>query len=166
MLSCGRQRTLRRCYSDCAGPSSDPGRPRNGEALTRSRIVAVALDLAGKVGIENVGVRDVATALGLSVGALYHHVPGRSALEEALVESVLSDVRSADEFDGPPLDRIGSHIAQLQAALDEHPGIDGALLAHAPGSPRAAALRARIVTAFRDAGLRPAPARHAYTAVV
>jgi AcrR family transcriptional regulator len=59
------------------------GRPRLNEAVPREHILAVAARLFHECGYQATKVRDVANAIGISAGSLFHHFPSK---EQMLVE--------------------------------------------------------------------------------
>ncbi|HWK47350.1 MAG TPA: TetR family transcriptional regulator [Stellaceae bacterium] len=75
-------------------PSGRRGRPpaAAGDALTRDKIVATALELLDQHGLAAFSVRDVAKTLGVYPAAIYWHIPTRNALLAELVAHVLRDL--------------------------------------------------------------------------
>ena len=59
--------------------------------LSRDRIHATALDLADEHGLAGLSMRSLATALGVEAMSLYHHVPGKEALLDGLVDAVFAE---------------------------------------------------------------------------
>lgn len=49
-------------------------------AHTRSKVIAAAADLFAARGYEDVGIRDVAKAVGMSTGAVFSHFADKDAL--------------------------------------------------------------------------------------
>jgi AcrR family transcriptional regulator len=76
---------------------------RDGEA-TRARIEAAALRLFVERGVDATGIREIASATGLSEGAMYRHYAGKDALVWQLF---------AAGFSG-----FARQLEQLQAAAD------------------------------------------------
>ncbi|MEW9529856.1 TetR/AcrR family transcriptional regulator C-terminal domain-containing protein [Microbispora sp. NPDC049125] len=65
--------------------------------LSRTRIVNAAVDLIEREGADAVSMRRIAAELGVGVMSLYNHVPNKSALLDAVAESVLSKVEFTDD---------------------------------------------------------------------
>ncbi|WP_369146625.1 TetR/AcrR family transcriptional regulator C-terminal domain-containing protein [Streptomyces sp. R44] len=61
-------------------------------ALTRTRIVRAALDLADAEGLNALTMRRVATALNTSTMALYRHVPGKVELVRLIADAACGEV--------------------------------------------------------------------------
>ncbi|MGW8466683.1 TetR/AcrR family transcriptional regulator [Pseudomonas sp. CLCA07] len=58
----------------------------------RDRILDAALELFATRGFQAVGLRDLASYLGLHAGSLYHHIDNKQALLFELIESGLLDL--------------------------------------------------------------------------
>lgn len=73
------------------GISSRPDREARGP-LTRSRIVATALDVADAAGLRAVTMRRLADDLDCEAMSLYHHVASKPVLLAAMVDAVVEEV--------------------------------------------------------------------------
>ena len=60
--------------------------------LTRKRIIATAMELIERDGVEAVSMRRLATELGCGVMSLYSHVPSKPALLDGVAEAVMSGI--------------------------------------------------------------------------
>jgi len=71
-----------------------PGaRPNNGNGgLDRPRIVAAAVELIDRDGLRAFTMRQLGRHLGVEAMALYHYLPGRDALLDAIVEAVVDEL--------------------------------------------------------------------------
>lgn len=65
---------------------------RRAEALSRDRILEVALALARREGSEALSMRRIAAELGTGPMSLYNHVPDKDALLDGLVERVFAQI--------------------------------------------------------------------------
>jgi AcrR family transcriptional regulator len=70
-------------------------------ALNSERIVRAAVEIIERDGIDALSMRRVAGELGVATMSLYNHVENKSALLDAVAESVMSDMRFATD---PELD--------------------------------------------------------------
>jgi AcrR family transcriptional regulator len=68
-------------------------RPR--APLSRERILAAAVDLVDHEGLEALTMRRLASTLEVEAMSLYHHLPGKDALLDGLVEMVVEEVVQA-----------------------------------------------------------------------
>src|SRR6266545_4445861 len=60
--------------------------------LTRERVVAEALVVIAKEGVEALTMRTLAARLGVVPGALYHHVRNKEQLQDLVLDGVLAEV--------------------------------------------------------------------------
>lgn len=74
--------------------SSSPTRAK----LTRSAILAAALELVDREGTEALSMRRLGKDLGVEAMSLYNHIPNKAALLDGLVEQVIA------KLDPPPKD--------------------------------------------------------------
>lgn len=63
--------------------------------LSRERVLAAAVDIADREGLKAVTMRHLASALEVEAMSLYHHLPGKDALLDGLVDAVLVEVDEA-----------------------------------------------------------------------
>jgi AcrR family transcriptional regulator len=99
-------------------PATRGGRP----TLTRERIVQEALEIAGQEGFPAVTMRALAQRLGVTVAALYRHVPDRQAVVDqaaALFAEGLPEHRYDPDADWR--DAIRTMYRELRDAYRRHP---------------------------------------------
>jgi AcrR family transcriptional regulator len=60
--------------------------------LSRATIVATAVAVADRDGLEKVSMRRLGDQLGVEAMSLYNHVPSKSALLDAMVDTVLGEI--------------------------------------------------------------------------
>lgn len=58
----------------------------------RDRLVHAAVELFATRGFQAIGLRDLASHVGLQAGSLYHHIENKQCLLFELIESALSDL--------------------------------------------------------------------------
>src|SRR6266508_701388 len=63
--------------------------------LSRARVVAAALDLMQREGLESLTMRALADRLGVKAASIYWHVRDRRELLELLAAALLAEVRPA-----------------------------------------------------------------------
>ncbi len=63
--------------------------------LSRERIFAAAIELADRVGIGAVTMRNLAQELGVEAMSLYHHVANKEALLDGVVDAVVEEIGQA-----------------------------------------------------------------------
>ena len=140
-----------------------PGAERR--PLSSERVVAAALRLVDRRGLDALSMRRLGGALGVEAMSLYKHVPGKPALLDLLVERVLSEV--APPPSGAPWERRIRHVAvELRRVSLAHPHVFPLLATRVPASPRALAPLEALLGALVEAGLDDARAlRHFWTVI-
>ena len=93
------------------------GRPASNRdtPLELSEIVDQALDIVHAEGLDAVSMRRLAAELGVTTGGLYHHVPDKSALLQAMVDRVWNRTLLAmPPLAGAPIDTIVAICATVR----------------------------------------------------
>ncbi|MCA2244961.1 TetR/AcrR family transcriptional regulator C-terminal domain-containing protein [Mycobacterium sp. WUMAC-067] len=93
--------------------------------LDRARVVASLRDLACRVGVQGVTMRELAAELGAAVPSVYYHVPGKQACLDLLAESVLADIPVIET--GPWDTRLAELYCAAREVILSVPGIAGVL---------------------------------------
>ena len=78
-------------------PTSTP-EPAARIPLARERVIETAVAVADRVGVEKLTIRALADALDVKPMSLYHHVAGKEAILDGIVDRVFA------EIDAPPLE--------------------------------------------------------------
>jgi AcrR family transcriptional regulator len=140
---------------------------------TRERILAAAVEMVGRTGLEGLSMDDLAAEAGVSRATLYRMVPGKPALFREIVatyspwEPIAAHIES--RWDEPPSEVMPAVARILARTVDERRGLllrvlhevgsggpdvaDGVSLVLGRGLPEAAAYLAAQMAAGR---LRPA----------
>lgn len=108
-------------------------------ALTRDAVVTAAVALADEDGLQRLSMRRLGERLGVEAMSLYHHVPGKAALLDAMVDAV---------------------FAQIELPRPEEPLRAG--LRRRAVSQRAVLLRHRWAVGLLDSRSNPGPATLAH----
>jgi AcrR family transcriptional regulator len=137
-----------------------PRAARRGTSLTRDEIIERAVALADTEGIERLSMRRLGEALGVEAMSLYHHVPNKTALLDAMVDSVFAELvlPSGDDWRAALRHRAESQ----RATLRRHPW--ALHLLESRTTPGLANLRHHdaVLGFLRGAGFDVRPAGHAY----
>ncbi|MEU7744131.1 TetR/AcrR family transcriptional regulator C-terminal domain-containing protein [Nonomuraea sp. NPDC049158] len=91
------------------------------EPLSRTRIVAAAIDLIEREGADAVSMRRIAADLGVGVMSLYNHVPNKDALLNGVAEAVLSQIEFTDDPDAHWTDRVRMQARAFRQIAHGHP---------------------------------------------
>lgn len=97
-------------------------KPAKREALSRQRVLAAALAIVDRDGLEAISMRRLGEELGVEAMSLYNHVKNKADLLDGLFEAVLGEL--------PPLRRTSSWPSALRggarglrAVLRAHPAV-------------------------------------------
>ena len=85
--------------------------------LSREHVLSTALDLLDEVGLEQLTMRRLATALGVQNGATYWHFPSKQVLLEAMADALLTDLTTGLDAESPWVERITELAHRLRGAL-------------------------------------------------
>ncbi len=97
------------------------GRPRT---LSRDRVLGAAVERADGSGLEGLTMRALADDLGVEAMSLYHHLPGKAALLDGLVERLMAEVSQATarlEPDGDWRVDVRRRCLASRAVMVRHP---------------------------------------------
>ncbi|RII14825.1 Tetracycline repressor protein class H [Streptomyces sp. YIM 130001] len=137
--------------------------------LTREAVVAAAEAVAERTGLAGLSLRAVATELGVSATAIYHHVRDRDELLDAVADAFVARevLQQLPDGDGP-LERIRLIGHRLFSAGVEHPGLLTSIIGYLPEqSPSAQLDCAQIMLAdLQEAGATPERAVVLYRAIL
>ncbi len=140
--------------------SSVPDQPRT-ERLNRDRVLARALDLADRGGLEGLTMRSLAAELGVVPMALYKHVANKDQLLGGLVDLVFEEVAFqavSDDWITAMRDRAAS----MRQALSRHPWAIGMMEGgHANQGPANLRYHNAVMGTLRGAGFPFRNAVHA-----
>jgi AcrR family transcriptional regulator len=119
--------------------------------LTRKRVIAAAMELIERAGVEAVGMPRLATELGCSVTSLYDQVPSKSALLDGIAEVVLSGI---DITYGPGSwqEQVRAQARALRQVCREHPRCSMAVIGRPPASASIVRPAERALATLRAAG--------------
>src|SRR5262252_10334550 len=98
--------------------------------LTRERVLAKAIAVADKNGIEALSMRRLGQALGVEAMSLYKHVANKDAILDGLLERVLAEVQLPQPGGDWEAELRRAAIA-LRDALARHPWACGLVMAPA-----------------------------------
>ncbi len=139
-------------------------RPRTRRPLSKKRVLAKAIAIADKNGIEGLSMRKLGEALGVEAMSLYNHVANKGELVAAMVDSIVEQFELPD--DEPRWDaairRCAVHAHDL---LTEHPWACSLALVPSDvrtvGGPRIRYME-WLLRRLREAGFSPELAYSAY----
>ena len=90
--------------------------------ITREKILASALDLVDREGLDAVSMRRVGERLGIEAMSLYNHVPNKAAILDGVFEAVLAELAHT-MIRGPWKAVLRDRAEALRAVLLSHPRV-------------------------------------------
>ena len=112
-----------------------PGRPRQGESLTRERIIEAAIELLDLSGEEGLTFRALSERLATGPGAIYWHIANKSDLMAAACDAVVARTMHESVIVTTPEQTIRAFALGLFDANDEHPWVGSAITSSVGLSP-------------------------------
>ncbi|MFF0269786.1 TetR/AcrR family transcriptional regulator [Kribbella sp. NPDC004536] len=133
--------------------------PRRKTGGRQAQITVADIEREGlRLGLPNLTVNGVATALGVSPTALYRHVDGKLGLEELVGEAVLRELRIVDD----PADGVQAHLLsfaeQIHDFVSAHPGLAAYMQGLFPRGEAGVRLQREAVEALGRRGYGPGAA--------
>jgi len=143
-------------------PSPQPKRRRGRAPLTRDRVIAAAMALADKHGIEALTMRRIGGDLGVEAMSLYNHVANKDDLISALLDAVVGEYALPDpDLDWKPALRASAVSANK--ALVRHPWAPSLHLSfRAMPGPSSMRYSESVLATLRRAGFSPEMTHHAF----
>ncbi len=134
--------------------------PRS-KGLTRDVVVAAALEIVDRDGLDALTMRALGRELGVDPMAVYHHLPNKAAILDGVVEAVLREV----PLDAPPgrlwTERLAVVARGYRDALRAHPNALPVVATRPDVTPAALRILDTALGILLEAGLDPADALRA-----
>ena len=128
--------------------------------LTRQRVVAAAVELADRDGIESISMRRLAQELSVEAMSLYTHVRNKDDLLDGMVDAVISEIPlSADGVDWKPALRQMALAAR--SVVLRHPWAPRTIETRTAPGPAALGYVNAVIGILRKGGFTIAQAHHA-----
>lgn len=90
--------------------------------LTRHQVLQTAVQLVDRDGAAALSMRKLAKELDVEAMTLYHHVRNKQALEDAIVEHVMTEALARCDTDAPWRQVLAAYGCALHRGLLDHPG--------------------------------------------
>lgn len=144
--------------------SASTTRAQTKAPLTRTRVIAGAVALADKIGIEAFTIRKLAAELDVKPMTIYHHIANKEAIVDGMVDMVFS------EIEPPPLatdwkTAIRHRSLSARATLARHPWATPLMESRTAPGPATLGHHDAVIGCFRQGGLSIAMTAHAYALV-
>ncbi len=133
-------------------------------SLTRERVLDAAVALADRSGITALTIRALAVELDTKPMTLYHHVAGKDAILDGVVDQVFA------EIDNPPADlpwreAIRHRCVSARAVLRRHPWAPPLMESRQNPGPATLAHHEAVLACLRRGGLDWQLVAHAYALI-
>src|SRR5262245_10593080 len=138
--------------------------PTRYAGLSREKVIAGALEIADRDGLDRLSIRGVASALGVTPMALYRYVPSTDALVDGLGDLVLAGLDLPDGS-GDWRDELRTTARSLNALLTAHPAAREVFRSRPLSTPEALRTADSMLALLRRAGFPPDEAARRYDQV-
>jgi TetR/AcrR family tetracycline transcriptional repressor len=143
-------------------PEKRPMRP----TLSREFIVATALKMIDRDGLDRFSMRRLGAELEVDPMAVYHYFPSKADLFDGVVEAVLLETAMANVPEGSWLDATAAFVTALRTALQRHPATLPAVATRPIKTQSILDLIEKVASRLVAAGARPADALDAINCLV
>ena len=138
---------------------SEPGTERRTQ-LTRQRVVAAAIELADRDGIEALSMRRLAQELGVEAMSLYTHVRNKDDLLDGMVDAVISEIPiTADGVDWKT--SLRQTVLAARSVVLRHVWAPRTMETRTTSGPAVPRYFDAVIGILREGGLSIALAHHA-----
>lgn len=121
--------------------------------LSRAGIIDAAIRIADADGIEAVSMQRVAADLGFTKMSLYRHVPNKSELLRAMIDTAVGDPPDLSDVPGGWQGRLAEFVRRLTTVWRRHPWLPGLTVGPRLMGPREAGWTESAVAALAGTGL-------------
>jgi AcrR family transcriptional regulator len=122
------------------------------EPLTRERIVAAAIAILDRDGLDAVSTRRVAEDLGTGSASLYAHVASRDELLELMVDRIAGEIEVPEPDAAHWQDQLRSYARHAEGVWARHADITRASLASIPTGPNQLRVTEGLLAILRAVG--------------
>jgi AcrR family transcriptional regulator len=144
----------------------DRAEPPRRVPITLDRIVAGALALIDREGLDTLSMRNLARELETGTTTLYRYVSGKDEVLVLVADAVLGETRLRRPLDGLDWRAVLEELARsMRAALSAHPNVAALFASAVPVGPNSLRGRELTLRVLRERGFGRALAADVYTAV-
>jgi len=131
----------------------DRGRSRRKEPITRDAIVATALRLLDRDGLDELSMRKVADELGTGAASLYWHVGSKEGLLDLVFEEVIGEHHVPDPEPERWAEQLKEIAHDMRAVILRHRDIVRISIGRIPMGPNALRFSERVLAVLRAGGV-------------
>jgi AcrR family transcriptional regulator len=133
--------------------------------LSRARVLEAAVLVADRGGVEAITMRRVAQELGVEAMSLYHHVPNKDAILDAVVDVVFAAIELPEPDGGDWRDAIRGRAHSARAVLSRHSWALGLMDSRRNPGPATLRHHNAVLGVLREAGFTVPMAVHAVSLI-
>ncbi|MFI6514988.1 TetR/AcrR family transcriptional regulator [Spirillospora sp. NPDC050679] len=133
--------------------------------LSRDRVLEAAIRVADRDGAEAITMRRVARELGVEAMSLYHHVPGKDAILDGVVDKVFASIDLPGTGHGDWRDAIRARAASAREVLSRHSWALGLMDSRRDPGPATLRHHNAVLGVLREAGFTLPMAAHAVSLI-
>ena len=130
--------------------------------LTTERVLQAAVALADREGVGSLSMRRLARELGVEAMSLYHHVPGKQALLDGMVDLVFGEIELPAD-DGGWRAAMRRRAVSAREVLARHPWAIALMESRRTPGPANLRHHDAVLGCLRRAGFPVALTAHAYS---
>ena len=130
--------------------------------LTRERVLQAAVVLADREGVGSLSMRRLARELGVEAMSLYHHLPGKQALLDGMVDLVFGEIELPGG-DGDWKAAMRRRAVSAREVLARHPWAIALMESRRTPGPANLRHHDAVLGCLRRAGFPVALTAHAYS---
>lgn len=139
---------------------SEQGRAAAGAGLSTVRVVAEAIRLADRDGVDGLSMRRLASELGVGAMSLYHYVASKDVLLDAMTDAIFMEIQlPAQDVDWRTAMR--ARAVSARQVLTQHPWAVGLLDSRTSPGPAILRHHEAVTACLRRAGFSVVMATHA-----
>ncbi len=132
--------------------------------LTADRVLAGALELADRIGIEAFTIRKLAAELDVKPMTIYHHVPSKEAIIDGIVDLVFSEIE-LPRSDVDWKTGIRSRCVSARSVLARHTWAPALMESRTAAGPATLRHHDAVLGCLRRGGLSIEMTAHAYAVI-
>jgi TetR/AcrR family transcriptional regulator, tetracycline repressor protein len=102
--------------------------------LTPEEIVAAADEIMSEVGVAGLTIKQLSTKLGVSMGAMYHHVASKDAVIGMVAQGIYARIECPGPEIGNWVTRCRTLMLDFYGEMRRYPGLTAYAMAHLDGS--------------------------------
>ncbi|MFF5083064.1 TetR/AcrR family transcriptional regulator C-terminal domain-containing protein [Actinoplanes sp. NPDC000266] len=124
---------------------------RSTARLSKEGIVAAAVELADRDGLDGLSMRRLAQHLGVDAMSIYYHLRDKDTLLAAMADAVVASI-AISEAGGPWTDRLRALIMQARGTMLKHPWAVRIIESRAEPTPAVLLHIERVLAIMRGGG--------------